>query len=234
MTALLASVRDVSEADLVIAAGCDWLDLKEPRDGALGAVPLHVVREVLARHRGRIPISATIGDCWSAPAIIPARVAALAAEGIEYVKVGLFARDLGEVFAAALTEAVRRTPHLIAVCFAEDPPDATAIARLAALGLRGVMLDTADKARGSLTTLLGPARIAEFAQAARRQDLLVGLAGSLRARDVPALLRYDADYLGFRGALCHRGARVDTIDPDAVREIRALLAPRVPQPVALQ
>lgn len=63
MTALLASVRSLAEADLVVAAGCDWLDLKEPRDGALGAVDLAVVRAVLARHAAQLPVSATIGDC---------------------------------------------------------------------------------------------------------------------------------------------------------------------------
>jgi uncharacterized protein (UPF0264 family) len=67
MTALLASVRDLAEATIVVDAGCDWLDLKEPRAGALGAVPLEIVREILRRYQGTLPISATIGDCWATP-----------------------------------------------------------------------------------------------------------------------------------------------------------------------
>lgn len=223
MTALLASVRNLAEASLVLEVGCDWLDLKDPQAGALGAIALSVAREIVQRHAGRLPISATIGDCWTTPEVIPARVEALAELGIEYVKVGVFARDLATDFAQHLQHAVTRVPHLLAVCFAEDPPSAAQVAQLAALGLRGVMLDTADKARGSLATLLKPAKIREFVAAARGQGLLVGLAGSLRRQDIPQMRAYGADYLGFRGALCADHARAGNLDREAVREIRALL-----------
>ena len=223
MTAMLASVRDLAEANVVIKAGCDWLDLKDPGIGALGAVTLTTVRDIVRCHAGALPISATIGDCWGTPEVIPARVENLARLGIEYVKVGVFARDLASDFAPHLKHAVSLVPNLIAVCFAEDPPSAVDVAQLAALGLRGVMLDTADKAHGSLPSLLAPLQIREFVVAAREHGLLVGLAGSLRRQDIPALLTYGADYLGFRGALCRGHAREDTIDPQAVHEIRGLL-----------
>ena len=35
---LLVSVRDVSEAEAALAGGADWIDLKEPQAGSLGAV----------------------------------------------------------------------------------------------------------------------------------------------------------------------------------------------------
>lgn len=223
MSAMLASVRNLEEATLVVDAGCDWLDLKEPATGALGAVPHATVRAIVDCHAGTLPISATIGDCWATPGVISARVGNLAGCGIEYVKVGIFARDLVTEFARYLGQAVSLVPNLIAVCFAEDPPTAADLTRLADLGLRGVMLDTADKRSGSLRTRLEAAQIREFVRVARAHDLLVGLAGSLRRQDIPALLIFDVDYLGFRGALCRDHVREDTIDPQAVREIRALL-----------
>ena len=223
MTALLASVRNLEEAKLVIDAGCDWLDLKDPQAGALGAVSLTIACDIVRCHAGALPISATIGDCWNTPEVIPERVENLARLGIEYVKVGVFARDLATDFAQHFKHAISLVPNLIAVCFAENAPTAADVAQLAALGLRGVMLDTADKSRGSLSSLLAPAQISEFVAAARAHGLIVGLAGSLRRQDVPQMVTYGADYLGFRGALCRGHSREDTIDPCAVREIRALL-----------
>ena len=223
MTALLASVRNLEEAKLVIDAGCDWLDLKDPQAGALGAVSLTIARDIVRRHAGALPISATICDCWNTPEVIPERVENLARLGMEYVKVGVFVRDLATDFALHLKHAISLVPNLIAVCFAENTPSAADVAQLAALGLRGVMLDTADKSRGSLSSLLAPAQISEFVAAARAHGLIVGLAGSLRRQDVSQMVTYGADYLGFRGALCRGHSREDTIDPCAVREIRALL-----------
>jgi uncharacterized protein (UPF0264 family) len=167
-------------------------------------------------------VSATTGDCWDTPHEIPQRVAAHAAAGVPWVKFGLFSRCLDDAFCAVLRQAVGCGPRLIAVNFAEDPLDATGIARLADLGLAGVMLDTADKAAGSLTRHLSLERLREFVCAARAKGLIVGLAGSLRAEDIPTLAALAPDYLGFRGALC-TGSRTDALDPQALRDIRGRL-----------
>jgi uncharacterized protein (UPF0264 family) len=228
MTALLASVRDLDEAELACAGGCGWLDFKEPAQGALGAVPLVVAAAAVYRHAGHLPLSATIGDCWETPAEIPPRVRALAALGMPYIKVGLFAGTLSDALSTALRAAAAETHGLIAVCFAEDPPGPAQIAELARLGCRGIMLDTADKQRGTLCDLLPLPRLAAFLREARAQSLLTGLAGSLRAQHVAPLLDLAPDYLGFRGALCGGHARSAALDPDAVRAVRALFRPSLP------
>jgi uncharacterized protein (UPF0264 family) len=228
MTALLASVRNLEEAHAAVAGGCDWLDLKEPSAGALGAVPLAVAEAVAARHAGQLPVSATIGDCWDTPAVIPGRVAALTAAGVPWVKVGVFASRLADHFtndlANALRSAVGQARGLIAVCFVEDPPSEHAVALLASWGLKGVMLDTAQKTGGGLRQRLSHAQIAAFVTAARRHGLLVGLAGSLSVDDVAPLAALAPDYLGFRGALCEEG-RVSALGETRVRAIKTLLAP---------
>ncbi len=56
--------------------------------------------------------------------------------------------------------------------------------------------------------------------AAHRGGMFAGLAGSLRAEHVPALLQLGPDVLGFRGGLCPRGDRTGGIDPEAVRVVR--------------
>ena len=53
--------------------------------------------------------------------------------------------------------------------------------------------------------------------------LFAGLAGALRADDVPALLALEPDYLGFRSALCNQARRTAGLDMAACRRIRACI-----------
>ncbi|MFN3986718.1 MAG: (5-formylfuran-3-yl)methyl phosphate synthase [Rhodocyclaceae bacterium] len=62
---MLVSVRDVDEARDAAAAGVDFIDLKEPRAGALGGLPPDTLRAICTTLRsgaGHHLISATIGD----------------------------------------------------------------------------------------------------------------------------------------------------------------------------
>jgi dihydroneopterin aldolase len=74
------------------------------------------------------------------------------------------------------------------------------------------MLDTAGKDGLSLRNHLGDEELRDFVSAARRLRLAVGLAGSLREGDIPHLLPFHPDYLGFRGALCGGNTRTANID----------------------
>ena len=47
MTGFLASVTSAAEAEIVLAAGADIIDLKDPHSGALGALPSPVTREAV-------------------------------------------------------------------------------------------------------------------------------------------------------------------------------------------
>jgi (5-formylfuran-3-yl)methyl phosphate synthase len=219
---LLASVRNAAEAEAAIAGGADIVDLKEPAAGALGRLPDDTVRACLATVARRVPVSATICDL---PLHDSARVAAaadaVAALGVDIVKVGLFAGALAPALAALSPLAARRPVVLVA--FADRAPDLAAAAPLTtAAGLRGIMLDTADKAAGPLTRHMGAGALAAFVALARRHGLLCGLAGSLRAADVPLLAPLGADYLGFRSALTV-GGRADALDPARVAALRQAL-----------
>lgn len=221
MSAVLASVRSLAEARIVAACGVPWIDLKEPADGALGAVAVSLIAEVVREFGASHVISATIGDCWEAPSLIAPRVAAVATTGAAYAKVGLHAPALAGGLECALGAAVGQGIGVIAVCFAESPPRAADIERLAALGLAGVMLDTAAKQGPGLTGLLDAGQLAAFVASARSHGLLCGLAGKLRLAEIEGLLPLGADYLGFRSALCAAGNRVAAVTEPAVRELMA-------------
>ena len=113
---------------------------------------------------------------------------------------------------------------MIAVMFADGVPEIRWLAELAKAGFAGAMLDTADKRRGSLCAVTSEDFLRDFVTEARKLQLLCGLAGSLRAADIPPLMSLSLrpDYLGFRGALCG-GVRTDGLNPECVRELAEVI-----------
>jgi dihydroneopterin aldolase len=221
MTRMLASVADVTEADVVLRFGADIIDLKDTQRGALGPVALDSAREAITAVSRRRETSATLGDPPYQDEALLARASALAAMGVNYVKLAVNRSTLewlGEVL-RPLTGDIA----LVGMMFADEEPDFALLPKLAALGFKGAMLDTRDKGRGRLLNHLDVARLDEFCSQARAAGLTSGLAGSLEAPDVPRLLLVRPDVLGFRGALCHKHDRTGSIDPTAVALIRDLI-----------
>ncbi len=218
MTGMLASVCSADEARLALQSWADVIDCKNPREGALGALPPETISRIAAEVDGERPISATTGDLVCGVQRLREAVTITADCGVDYVKFGLFDRQT----AAAQIDGLQRQAarqELIAVCFADRFDPTPLLPRLAGAGIRGVMLDTADKQAGRLTELWPGGRLAGFVSAARAQGLLCGLAGRLRLADVAALLPLQADYLGFRSALC-AGDRRGHLDQAAVMQVR--------------
>jgi len=216
--AFLASVTSAEEASLALAGGADLIDCKDPSAGALGALPHATVREVAALVAGRAPVSATVGDLPPEPGVLVEAASAMAATGVDIVKIGFFGSDDARPAIAALGRMKRAGTHLVAVMMADQAPDFGLIAHLAANGFAGVMLDTANKSAGRLTTVMPPSELATFVLMTRKLGLMSGLAGSLSAEDIAPLANLGPDVLGFRGALCETG-RVSKLDPARVGAI---------------
>lgn len=221
MTGMLASVTSLEEARLCCAGGADIIDLKNPAAGALGALPVALIAEVVRGLAGCRTVSATTGDF---PAMTPAEVlagaTAVAATGVDYVKIGLFPAPARNESIDALQTLAAQGARLVAVLFADLGVDFSILPRLHAAGFTGVMLDTARKNGQSLRDVVPHAQLAAFLQAAREYGLMTGLAGSLRLADIAPLLPLAPDYLGFRGALCRQHLRQQAIDPAAIFHIR--------------
>lgn len=216
MTGWLASVTDADEARLVLAAGADIVDAKYPRAGALGALPLDTVRAIVNAVGGQAPVSATVGDFPNMePHAVARAVDMMGATGVDFVKIGLFPAPALQDCLAALAPLCSQH-RLVAVLFADRNPDIGLADRLAEYGFAGIMLDTLDKSAGGLLRHQPVARLARFVDHARQRGLISGLAGSLRATDIPILAPLGADYLGFRGALCRGHARTQSLDTEAM------------------
>ncbi len=225
MTAMLASVRSLDEARLALAGGADLIDLKEPSQGALGALDHAAVRICVNAIGGSRPLSATVGDDPDMdPDRITRAVDRMAATGVDYVKVGFFNRPRAVQCAESLARRTGRS-KLIGVLFADDAADHAMIDSLARAGFAGVMLDTARKDGRSLRDWCSPDALDRFIGRARGLGLLTGLAGSLRPGDIEPLLAHGPDYLGFRGALCRNGVRGLELDAAKLAQVRNTMPP---------
>jgi dihydroneopterin aldolase len=227
MTLLLASVRDAAEAELAIGAGADIVDLKDPEKGALGALSQRDIATCVKRVGVRAPVSATMGDLPLEGESVRPAILSAARLGVDYVKLGVFPGPEAERCLQSLEHEAART-RLIVVLFADAMPEFDAVETTARIGAQGVMFDTLGKGSGALPDHMSYVALAGHIAAAKAHGLIVGVAGSLRARHVPGLLALEPDLLGFRGAICLEGDRSKSLDPSRLAAIRALI-PKSPR-----
>lgn len=224
MSAMLASVNSLEEALVVQHINVDIIDLKQPQQGALGALELETVRKIRLNVKPQTVISATIGDLPMQPELIFNAVQKMAAMDVNYVKIGFFPNGDSLATLEKLSILTAQGLSLIAVLFADNQPDLTLISTLKKAEFKGVMLDTMYKKKGSLTQVMTLADIKNFVNMAHHYHLLCGLAGSLRYADIIDLLPLNPDYLGFRGALCQQHNRVAQLDINAVSAIKQAIS----------
>ena len=94
MTLMLASVTGPEEAEIAIAGGADIIDLKDPSRGAFGARSggAHP-RDRRGRRRARARPAPSPAICRCDPERVLHAAEAIAATGVDFVKVGLFPGD---------------------------------------------------------------------------------------------------------------------------------------------
>jgi len=228
---LLVSVRTVDEGLMAAAGGADFIDLKEPRAGALGGLPVATVRSIMAalRNQGcRLPVSATIGDLpmHELPAILR-QVNAIGACGVDYVKVGI---DRTPAAAAVLAALAASPWPVVPVFIADQGLDFDLLGQ--AMDFPGVMVDTADKLAGSLFDAVAADELGRFVTLAREAGTMVGLAGALRLQHLPALFELAPDFAGFRSAVC-AGDRGSALSPGLLRGLAHRLHAHVTMATAL-
>ncbi len=230
MTGMLASVSNLDEAIIALQENVDIIDLKDPAQGVLGAVTTETAQEVVNLVSGQSIVSATIGDLPMEATLIGKAISTMASTGVDIIKVGIFDDLTEEVITSLKEQAIKGASRrdgkqftIVIVFFVDKVLDLERMPDLAKAGIRGVMLDTADKTKGNLRTHMKDNEIKAFVAQAKSYGLLTGLAGSLKASDIAPLLELEPDYLGFRGVLCHDNLRTQVIDSSAVRNIRSLV-----------
>jgi uncharacterized protein (UPF0264 family) len=221
MSKWLASVKSLEEAKALNHVLPDILDMKNPNEGALGALPTSVVADVVKWVNGRCLTSATIGDLPMQAQSIGEAMLEMEKTGVDYIKVGLFAGPrLGKcVVDLEATISTLKSP-VIGVMFADQPVNLSLIPTIKASGFAGVMVDTAKKNGMGLLDHWPETALHTFVQRMRAHDLMCGLAGALKISDIDALTTLEADYLGFRSALCAGHQREQALEPSLAAQIQ--------------
>ena len=177
------------------------------------------MRAIVEAIAGKVPVSATIGDLAAEPALLCPAARAMAATGVNLVKIGFFEGGRAPASIAALGRLGLGHARLVGLLLADRAPDFNLVPAMAAAGFAGVMLDTATKDGRALPDVMDPAEIARFAAAARAAGLFVGLAGALGIQHIPAIAALTPDVMGFRGALCAGSQREGSLEEGAVRAV---------------
>jgi uncharacterized protein (UPF0264 family) len=209
---LLVSVRDAAEAREALAGGADWIDLKEPRRGALGAVDAAVARAVVACIAGQAPISAAAGELADWPVSTARQL--LNVPGISLLKLGLAgceSTNWRPSWRAAQAQIAAAGKQIVAVIYADAaaaaaPPPAEVLTLAADADCDWVLWDTFNKSTGPLDQHINAEALAAMLAEARTARQKTVVAGRLDEAAISRLPLGLIDMIAVRGAAC-RGSR---------------------------
>ncbi|QDU87659.1 hypothetical protein Pla175_10250 [Pirellulimonas nuda] len=205
---LLVSVRCASEARAALDGGADWIDVKEPARGPMGAPAIGAVRAVARALHGRRPLSVAGGELTR---LAPRWLAGLAGvPGVGVLKLGLAGAAALDDWTDALGAAQRLLParvRVVPVAYADHAaagcPSVESVMNAAlGAGLGWVVIDTFDKSRGSLFDHW-PQRDADAAL--RSTTLRVVLAGRLDEHALRVAAALGPAVVGVRSLACDGG-----------------------------
>lgn len=222
MSQLLISVKNVEEALVARYADVDLIDLKDPNVGALGALNVHIVQNIIETLEGDAVVSATVGEGHeSVPALVTdiKRYANLGVDVIKIAAGNLFSH--GD-FVAEMQKLTAQGVRLVAVFFADEAPRFNLLPTLVQCGFYGAMLDTKYK-KSALMSALPEEQLKHFLQLCEQQHLVSGLAGSVNVEHMNALLALKPTFIGFRGGVCEAGDRVTALSQKKVVEVKSVL-----------
>ncbi|NYT01017.1 MAG: hypothetical protein GKB99_04770 [Methanocellales archaeon] len=231
---LLVSVVDADETVDALKGGADIIDVKNPREGSLGANFPWVINEIKQILQGGVEMSCALGDAPYLPGTVSLAAFGCASLGPDYIKVGLYGTKNKEEALDVMRAVVRSVGDvndeisIIASGYADfkrvgslDPMLLSEVAMES--GCEGILVDTGIKDGKRLFDFMNLKKIRDFTESGHEFGLLVALAGSLRAEDI-LLLRDDInpDVIGIRGAACNNYDRKGSISQKKVLELKKI------------
>jgi uncharacterized protein (UPF0264 family) len=216
---LLISPMNEKEAQEAIAGGADIIDVKNPKEGALGANYPWVIRRIKEVTPKSLAVSCTLGEVGNLPGSVSLAALGAASLGVDYIKVGLHGIKTSKE-AVFLLQNVRKAakecnPKIkIAVAGYADAEKIDAINPLLIPEIAHkaqadvAMLDTSVKDGKNICDYLTEKQLKKFVDLTHGFGLEAALAGSLRKQDLPVVYGLGADIAGLRGAACTDSNRV--------------------------
>lgn len=226
---LLVSPINREEAIIVSNGGADIVDVKNPKEGSLGANFPWVIQDVKEAVNGKHPISVAIGDFDYKPGTASFAALGAAVSGADYIKIGLFNIQTEEQaleLLTAVTKAVKDfdpEKKVVAAGYSDyerinsiSPMLLPPIAAKA--GLDVVMVDTGVKDGKSTFEFMSEEELKKFIELTHENGLENAIAGSLKFEDLPLLKKIGPDIIGVRGMVCG-GDRSTTIRQELVEKL---------------
>ena len=216
-TKILTSIKSLTEIRLVLKKGVDVIDFKDPSNGSLGALATKQISLFLKSIPSNQLTSSTIGDIKDIKKI-KKKVINLSKTNVDFIKVGFFF-DNKKIKTLKNLKDLVKNKKIIAVLFAENKPSVKIIREIKRARFDGILIDTKNKKNGNLRNYLNIKKLENFIKASKKENLTIGLAGSLNIKDINPLLKLEPDYLGFRGALCIEKKRKDNISENLLNRV---------------
>ncbi|HUV02451.1 MAG TPA: (5-formylfuran-3-yl)methyl phosphate synthase [Desulfobacteria bacterium] len=231
---LLVSPRDIEEAKAVIRGNADIVDVKNPKEGSLGAnFPwvIKSIKELVVKEGGNgMEMSAAIGDFYYKPGTASLAALGAASVGADYIKIGLFKIKTREEAIDLLSGVVKAVKGFdptkkVVSAFYSDYKRINSISpfEIAEIGkeveIDVSMVDTGIKDGKTTFEFLSEDELTTFVSESKALGLETALAGSFTFKDIPALKRIAPDILGVRGMVCG-GDRNSQVQEELVTELR--------------
>ncbi len=216
---LLVSVRSVEEAFEALEGGADLIDVKEPSNGALGAADPAVIASIIREVKGRVPVSAAMGEFmdWDYREV---------PKKLSFVKWGLsHVPDLDDLWDVRLS-ACGVEPVLVAYADYErsaSPKPSALIEAAVEMKFSAFLIDTAVKDGTTLLDWVDRSQLARWCDWLANNDIQIALAGSLGEREIRLLAPIQPDWFAVRGAACE-GGREGTVRAAKVRRLKEIIA----------
>ena len=211
MTKILASIKNVHEAEIISKFNFDIVDIKNVKDGALGYVGDRSIEEIIKIFSNN-KLSVTAGnDSSPLTKKQSKRIEFLDQLGIEYIKIGIFDTNLLQDHYNFLKSVKHLTIKTVGVIFADLIDSEQEIEEILKLNYDGLMIDTASKNNQSTLDILSTDTLKYFIQSCKRSGKFCGISGSITPMRFEETLSFQPDFIGLRGALCSHSKR-DNID----------------------
>ncbi len=232
---LLISPINTEEAQEAIAGGADIIDVKNPKEGSLGANFPWVIKSVREMTPKDMLVSATLGDVPYKPGTVSLAALGASVSGADYIKVGLYGTKSYDEALEVMKNVVKTVKDynedalVVASGYADahrvgavDPMEIPKVA--ADSGADLAMVDTAVKDGKTLFDHMDEDLITRFNQEIHDYGLKSALAGSVKKDQLSILYKLGCDVVGIRGAACTGGDRNSgKIHRSAVSELKKMI-----------
>lgn len=201
----------------------DIIDLKDPKEGALGAWKKEEIQEIISLYKGKVSISATLGNLKTLSEI-KKKINLFEELNLDYLKVGFFNDSVINVkkILKYLKNSNFKT-KLVVVLFAENKKVINFALNnfdfFKKSRINTILLDTKNKKSLGTPEIFSDDFFENFIMSAKIQKINIGLAGKIKIMDLNRLLKLKPNLIGIRGAACILNERESSISIRLVKKI---------------